>query len=57
MSPKPSFREREGFAAHKTELLHIKHLAQRLVQHEGAACSHFSSVQLSREVGLVPFGL
>lgn len=34
MSPKPSSREKEGIA----ELLHSKHLAQRLVQSEGADC-------------------
>lgn len=57
MSPKPTSREKEGTAVHKAEMLHMKHLAQRLVQNEGAACSQFSSVQLFREAGLVPFGL
>lgn len=57
MSPKLSSREKEGIVAHKAELLHVKHLAQRLVQNEGAACSHFSSLQLFREVALVPFSL
>lgn len=50
MSHKPSSHEKEG-------TVHTKHMAQCLVQNEGAACFHFSSIQLFREVGLVPFGL
>lgn len=53
MSPKPSSHEKDRTA----ELVHTKHLAPCLVQSEGAACSHFSSVQLFREVGLRLFGL